>query len=183
MVIRRNASNVNRKDPLQFWLLVGASCVALAGMVLTLPAKTVQADALLSAPAATAPSAPAATSPTPSLAGSAKVKDKKSDDLLHGIASWYGGVFNGRLTASGEKFNMYAMTACHPTLPFGTRVRVTDTANHRSVVVRITDRGDLEPGRIIDLSYGAARKLQMTKAGLAKVKLEVISMGHSNYQE
>jgi len=183
MVIRRNASNVNRKDPLQFWLLVGASSVALAGMVLTLPAKTVQATALLSAPAATAPSAPAATSPTPSLAEPAKVKDKKSDDMLHGIASWYGGVFNGRLTASGEKFNMYAMTACHPTLPFGSKVRVIDTANHRSVVVRITDRGDLEAGRVIDLSYAAARKLQMTKAGLARVKLEVISLGSGRYQQ
>lgn len=179
MVKRRNASNVNRKDPLQFWLLVGASCVALAGMVITLPAKTVQANALLSAPSATAPSASAATSPTPSLTESAKVKNGKTDDMLHGIASWYGGVFNGRRTASGEKFDMYAMTACHPTLPFGTRVRVVDTVNHRSVVVRITDRGDLEPGRVIDLSYGAAKKLQMTKAGLAPVKLEVLALGPS----
>jgi rare lipoprotein A len=183
MVIRRNASNVNGKDPMQFWLLVSAFCVALAGMVLTLPTKTVQANALLSAPSATAPSASAATSPTPPLSGSAEAKDKNKDDMLHGIASWYGGVFHGRRTASGEKFDMYAMTACHPTLPFGTRVRVIDTVNNRSVVVRITDRGDLEPGRVIDLSYGAARKLQMTKAGLARVKIEVISMGRARYQQ
>ena len=74
---------------------------------------------------------------------------------------------------------MNAMTACHPTLPFGTVVRVVNLSNKRSVVVRITDRGDLvEEGRIIDLSYGAAQELAMTKAGLAKVDLEVISLGH-----
>ena len=180
MVIRRNASNVNGKDPLQFWLLVVASCIAVAGMVLTLPAKTVQATALLSAPSATAPTAPAAKSPTPALTQPGKVEDKTEQSMLHGIASWYGTVFNGRKTASGERFNMYAMTACHPTLPFGTKVRVTDVANDRSVVVRITDRGDLEPGRVIDLSYGAAKKLEMTKAGLAQVKIEILSLGHGH---
>ena len=74
---------------------------------------------------------------------------------------------------------MYAMTACHPTLPFGSLVRVKNLRNHRSVVVRITDRGDLiDEGRIIDLSYGAAKKLAMMKSGIAKVNLEVISIGH-----
>ncbi len=75
---------------------------------------------------------------------------------------------------------MYAMTACHPTLPFGSVVRVVNLDNHRSVVVRITDRGDLYEGRIIDLSYGAARKLAMIKPGLASVKLEVLSWGDSH---
>jgi len=102
----------------------------------------------------------------------------KRGDRLHGIASWYGGVFNGRKTASGERFNMRAMTACHPTLPFGSLVRVLNKSNRHSVVVKITDRGDLvSEGRIIDLSYGAAEKLKMTKAGLADVDLEVISLG------
>jgi rare lipoprotein A len=73
---------------------------------------------------------------------------------------------------------MHAMTACHPTLPFGSIVRVVNHANRHSVVVRITDRGDLiEEGRIIDLSYGAAQKLAMTRDGLAKVDLEIISLG------
>jgi len=99
-------------------------------------------------------------------------------DKLHGVASWYGGVFNGRKTASGEVFDMNAMTACHPTLPFGSVVRVVNLSNHRSVIVRITDRGDLlEERRVIDLSYGAAEKLGMTWAGLAKVDLEVLSLG------
>jgi rare lipoprotein A len=89
-------------------------------------------------------------------------------------------VFNGRKTASGETFDMYAMTACHPTLPFGSMVRVVNLRNRKSVVVRITDRGDLGSNnrRIIDLSYAAAEKLQMTQAGLARVSLEVLSVGH-----
>lgn len=73
---------------------------------------------------------------------------------------------------------MYAMTACHPTLPFGSLVKVVNLNNGRSVVVRITDRGDLmNEGRIIDLSFGAAQKLAMTKEGLAPVVLDVISRG------
>jgi rare lipoprotein A len=73
---------------------------------------------------------------------------------------------------------MYALTACHPTLPFGSLVRVVNKANHHSVVVRIIDRGDLvDEGRIIDLSYGAASRLSMTKAGLAKVDLQVLTLG------
>jgi len=99
-------------------------------------------------------------------------------DKIHGVASWYGGVFNGRRTASGEIFDMNAMTACHPSLPFGSIVRVVNRSNHRSVVVRITDRGDLvEEGRVIDLSYAAADKLGMTWNGLAKVDLQVLSLG------
>ena len=183
MLIRRNASNVNAKAPVQFWLLVAASCVALAGAVLTLFTGTVQADALLSRPAATVLSTPAASSPTPILTRPRQQAIGKIPvRMLRGVASWYGSVFNGRKTASGETFDMYAMTACHPTLPFGTKVRVIDLANHKSVVVRITDRGDLLNKRIIDLSYAAAEKLEMTRNGLAQVKLEVISLGQSPSQ-
>jgi len=97
--------------------------------------------------------------------------------MLRGIATWYGTVFNGRKTASGETFDMYAMTACHPTLPFGSLVKVVNLKNKRSVVVRITDRGYLSEGRIIVKTYGAAEKLAMTETGLAPVALEVISRG------
>lgn len=185
MVLRRNASNVNAKEPVQFWLLVAVSCVALLVVVLTFFTGTVQADALLSRPAVTVSPAPAVTNPTPVLTVSKTVTAPKIPAgkiparMLKGIASWYGSVFNGRKTASGEKFDMNAMTACHPTLPFGTKVRVVDLSNHKSVVVRITDRGDLLNKRIIDLSYAAAEKLEMTKNGLARVKLEVISLGPS----
>jgi rare lipoprotein A len=91
-----------------------------------------------------------------------------------GIASYYGRKFHGRKTASGERFDMYAMTAAHPRFAFGTKVRVTSLGNGRSVTVRINDRGPFVPGRIIDLSYAAARKLGMLADGLARVKVEVV---------
>ncbi|MFQ5671236.1 MAG: septal ring lytic transglycosylase RlpA family protein [Acidobacteriota bacterium] len=91
-----------------------------------------------------------------------------------GIASWYGRPFHGRLTASGERFNMHDLTAAHRTLPFHTRVRVTNLDNGKQVVVRINDRGPFRKGRIIDLSMAAARKIAMLGPGLARVRLEVL---------
>jgi len=82
-------------------------------------------------------------------------------DLGTGVASYYGRRFHGRLTANGERFNMNAMTAAHKTLPFGTKVRVTNTRNGRSVTVRINDRGPFIRGRTIDLSRGAAQELSL----------------------
>ncbi len=92
-----------------------------------------------------------------------------------GIASWYGPGFNGKPTSDGEIYNMYAMTAAHRTLPFGTLVRVHDLENGRSVVVRINDRGPFVEGRIIDLSYAAAQALGMN--GTALVRLHVLGLG------
>jgi rare lipoprotein A len=89
-------------------------------------------------------------------------------------ASWYGPGFHGRRTASGEIFNAYDMTAAHRSLPFGTRVRVTNLNNGRSVVVRINDRGPAIPGRIIDISESAAEKIGMITAGTAQVYLRVL---------
>ena len=91
-----------------------------------------------------------------------------------GIASWYGKKFHGRQTASGERYDMHELTAAHKSLPFGTRVRVTNLDNGRHVVVRITDRGPFIKGRIIDLSYAAARKVDMVNAGTARVRVEVV---------
>ncbi|MGO8756834.1 MAG: septal ring lytic transglycosylase RlpA family protein [Terracidiphilus sp.] len=187
MVRTRKTRNLRRKAPL--WIAVAAcvSAVVLVALVVLFTARTVQADAGLPRPATTPPVASPAASATPaSLAdqepqvsqGSPSPEAKQWHDKVHGVASWYGGVFNGRKTASGEIYNMYAMTACHPSLPFGSLVRVVNQSNHRSVVVRITDRGDLiQEGRIIDLSFGAAQKLGMTWAGLAKVDLQVLSLG------
>jgi len=93
-----------------------------------------------------------------------------------GMASWYGEVLENHLTASGRRFNMFELTAAHRDLPFGSKVKVTDLRNQRSVVVTITDRGVLDPDRIIDLSYGAAKQLQMIKAGVDPVKLEILAM-------
>ena len=91
-----------------------------------------------------------------------------------GIASWYGRKFHGRRTASGEVYNMYAMTAAHPTLPIPSYARVRNPANGREVVLRINDRGPFHPGRIVDLSYTAALKLDLLR-GVGPVELQRIT--------
>ena len=96
-------------------------------------------------------------------------------DLGVGVASYYGRRFHGRLTANGERFDMNAMTAAHKTLPFGTRVRVTNPRNGRSVTVRINDRGPFIKGRTIDLSRGAAERIGMIKSGHARVQLDIVA--------
>src|SRR5437867_3826048 len=88
-----------------------------------------------------------------------------------GSASWYGKRHQGNRTASGERFDEYAMTAAHPTLPFGTRLRVTNLENRRSAIVRVNDRGPFVDGRVIDLSLSAARALGITEDGVARVSL------------
>jgi rare lipoprotein A len=91
-----------------------------------------------------------------------------------GKASWYGDAHHGRKTASGETFDMNALTAAHRTLPLGTRVLVTNLANGRSIEVRINDRGPMVPDRIIDLSLGAARALGGVGAGVFRVRIAVV---------
>lgn len=94
-----------------------------------------------------------------------------------GLASWYGSDFHGRPTANGEIYNMYDITAAHKTLPLGTYVMVTNLGNGKAVKLKINDRGPFVKGRIIDLSYAAARILSMVDQGVAKVRLEVIKKG------
>lgn len=89
-----------------------------------------------------------------------------------GIATWYGNLFQGRRTASGERYDMYAFTAAHRSWPLGACVRVTALASARSVIVRINDRGPFVRGRVIDLSYAAAQALGVVSAGSGQVKLE-----------
>ena len=91
-----------------------------------------------------------------------------------GIASYYAKSLDGRRTASGERYDRKALTAAHRTLPFGSRVRVTNLHNGRSVVVRINDRGPFVEKRVIDLSYAAARELQFIEKGTTRVRLEVL---------
>ena len=91
-----------------------------------------------------------------------------------GTASWYGEDFQGKPTASGEPFNMYDLTAAHPSLPLGTMVRVTNLRNRRAVVVRINDRGPIVPGRIIDVSYSTAKVLRFQGQGIQRVRLDVV---------
>ncbi len=105
-----------------------------------------------------------------------------------GIASWYGPGFDGNLTANGEVYDMYAISAAHKTLPLGSVVRVTDLKTGRSLVVRINDRGPFVEGRIIDLSFGAARRLGLsgqtpddTGRGITRVGIKVLVVGDGYY--
>jgi rare lipoprotein A len=97
-----------------------------------------------------------------------------------GIASWYGNKFHGHLTSNGEIYDMYAMSAAHKNLPLPTYLKVTNTANNKSVIVRVNDRGPFHQNRIIDLSYSAAYKLGMLKSGTAKVKITSITNAEKN---
>ena len=190
MVMTWKTRDLMQRTPLWIYIVATVSAAALVALIVLVSTRTVEANARLPKAVMLAPTAPAAASPTPASIAHAQpavpqagptAEAQRWKDRIHGIASWYGGVFNGRKTASGEIYDMYAMTACHPTLPFGSIVRVVNVRNHRSVVVRITDRGDLvEEGRVIDLSYGAAQKLGMTFSGIAKVDLQVLSLGKSH---
>jgi peptidoglycan lytic transglycosylase len=99
------------------------------------------------------------------------VEPSETTSKSHGIASFYS---EGTRTASGEKFNPQELTAAHPTLPFGTKLRVTNTHTGRSVTVRVNDRGPYVPGRVVDVSYSAAQELGMVGRGVAPVKLDVV---------
>jgi len=91
-----------------------------------------------------------------------------------GVASYYADKFHGRQTASGEVFNMYKMTCAHKTLPFGTKLKVTNLSNNKSVVVTVNDRGPYVHGRVLDLSKAAAEKIDLIKTGTAKVRCEIV---------
>ncbi|HZP62272.1 MAG TPA: septal ring lytic transglycosylase RlpA family protein [Terriglobales bacterium] len=110
-------------------------------------------------------------------------KPKQAAPYQVGTASWYGEYFEGRTTASGEPYNMYDLTAAHPTLPLGTWVRVTNLRNGRRVYVRINDRGPIVPGRIIDLSYTAAEALHFKNKGIQRVRLDIVSANEGQPQE
>ncbi len=92
-----------------------------------------------------------------------------------GTASFYGSRHHGKRTASGEPFNQHGLTAAHRTLPFGTRVQVTNLKNDRTVIVRINDRGPHTRGRLIDLSKAAAQQLDMIRSGTARVRVQSLS--------
>ena len=108
------------------------------------------------------------------LTSCAGMKYFPSGNIQKGLASWYGSDFHGKPTSNREIYNMHAMTAAHKTLPFGTYVKVKNLNNGRSIVVRINDRGPFIKGRIIDLSYAAAKKLGMSDSGIAPVKIQVL---------
>ena len=115
-----------------------------------------------------------------------KKSSKQSKNTNHkkqqiGVSSYYGTQFHGKLTANGEIFDMYGVTAAHKTLPLGTVARITNLENDKSVILRINDRGPYVDGRILDCSYGAALKLDFVVKGTTKVKVEVIEFGDGKY--
>ena len=118
---------------------------------------------------------PAVSVKTPAVNVVTRTRVSTFATLTRGMASWYGKVLQGHRTASGRRFDMFELTAAHRSLPFGSKVKVTDLRNSKSVIVTITDRGELNPDRVIDLSYGAADKLGMLKSGVDPVKLEVLT--------
>jgi len=166
--------------PLRIWILASVTAVTLTAVAVNVWLVPVHASVVLPRPAApqqpAVPAAPQLEATKPKLT---PAEQRKA--LLRGIASWYGDAFDGHTMANGQTFDKNAMTACHPTLPFGSLVKVVNLRNGRSVIVRITDRGALAAGRILDLSYGAAQKLAMTNRGLAPVMLEVLPQGSGRF--
>lgn len=101
-------------------------------------------------------------------------------EIQYGVASYYADKYNGRTTTSGEVYDMYGISAAHISYPMGTIVKVTNLNNNLSLILKINDRMPDTHNRVIDLSYGAAQKLDMIKSGIAKVKIEVISWGKND---
>ena len=118
-------------------------------------------------------------SPAP-LKTKSKVKHRKT---MKGVSSFYADDFHGKLTANGEIYDMYGLTAAHKTLPLNTIVRVTNLSNNKSLILRINDRGPYVKGRILDCSYGAAKKLDFIAQGTTDVKVEVIEWGDNKYMK
>jgi rare lipoprotein A len=114
---------------------------------------------------------------------SVKTKGIKHRRIMKGVSSFYAEDFHGKLTANGEIYDMYGVTAAHKTLPLNTVCRVTNLANNRSLILRINDRGPYIKGRILDCSYGAAKKLDFVNQGTTKVKIEVIEWGDGKYMQ
>jgi len=101
----------------------------------------------------------------------------KAGRSFSGVASYYGSKFHGKMTASGEAFNMYELTAAHRTLPFGTILKVTNLANGKSVTVTVNDRGPFRKNRVLDLSYAAAKKIGMLQSGTARIQAVIVRLG------
>jgi rare lipoprotein A len=173
--VRGLLSLVRHRPLLAFGLAAGAvSAVATVGVasmevihVVQFVAVATGVEPLAPAPAPPAPPVALATPPHHHLL-------RFPVNPLRGLASWYGSIWNGRTTASGEAFDETKLTAAHKTLPLGTLVRVTNLSSQQSVVVRINDRGTLAPNRVIDLSSAAAREIGLLDQGLARVKLEIL---------
>jgi len=149
-------------------ILAGAATLAACGQS---PFRTAHSDFRSHATRQAAIEQPRAPASTASVVRRAPEPGEKAEGKSQGIASFYS---QGTKTASGEKFDPNELTAAHPTLPFGTKLRVTNQHTGRSVTVRVNDRGPYVPGRVVDVSYSAAQELGMVGRGVAPVKLDVV---------
>ena len=152
--------------------LLRPSFFLVGALLLALPACAPHRQPVSRAPSNPPPSAGTPPPARPPAAPPVPVPSNYTED---GIASWYGVPYHGRRAANGEIYDMYKLTAAHRTLPFETIVRITNKKNGKQVEVRITDRGPFVEGRIIDLSLGAARELDMVGMGIAPVQLSLVS--------
>lgn len=166
-----------RSSRVAYWVGLGAGCLALAGCANSNMTSRVGTDRDV---AASAPENRRVAKAVPAGAkhhaagGAPYVSQKGVNYSAVGMASWYGADFHGRRTAAGETFDMNSLTAAHPTLPLPCTVRVTNLANHRSLMVRVNDRGPYVGHRVIDVSAKSARLLGFYDHGLAKVKVEYV---------
>lgn len=148
--------------------------LALAGLMSSGPVQAVEAEPTARLQSLAETVATLEEPALPAIEDTAPPASEAYEPLGEGVASYYGHELAGNRTASGERFNPQALTAAHRSLPMGTRIRVTNQANGRSVVVRINDRGPFARGRIIDVSLAAAREIAMVRSGTARVRLEIV---------
>jgi rare lipoprotein A len=151
--------------------ILRTSSLVTAALATSVALAQTAAPAAPAAPAPAAPAAAPAAAPVAAPKAEAKPAAPAGDHAMSGKVAYYGAKFNGRKTASGERFNANAMTMAHKTLPFGTMVRVTNVKTKKSVVVRVNDRGPSTPDRMGDLTRAAAVKVGVIKAGFAEVTL------------
>ena len=152
-----------------------AVCAALVAATSTAIAQTAPAPAAVTPPPAAAPAAPPAAAPAAAPAPAPKAAVAPSTGTEQGKLAWYGSKFAGRKTASGQRYDPNALTMAHKTLPFGTRVKVTNVANKRSVEVTVNDRGPKQADRIGDVSHAAAKRLGMVRAGVIDAEVTVVA--------
>src|SRR5688572_3587944 len=159
-------SRLRRRGPHTGFML------ALAGLMSSVPVHAAEAPAAERLESLT--SVVAALDESIRIADPVAAEEKIYKAIGQGTASYYGAELAGNRTASGERFNPNGLTAAHRTLPLGTKLRVTNVANGRSVIVRVNDRGPFVGNRVIDVSLGAAREINMVRSGKARVRLELV---------
>jgi rare lipoprotein A (peptidoglycan hydrolase) len=169
LIQKRLGENMSHKNIATVGAVLLGMLLFFVAPALNAPSSVAAADSKLQADAVPFPSRSNLAAPNPALA-------PKPGKTWECVSSWYGEDFDGRPTANGETYDMYGVTAAHPTLPLGSIVRVINPKNNRSQIVRINDRGPFVEGRGLDVSYEVARRLGFDQRGVAKVRLELLEV-------